>query len=181
MSGSFYIYAYIRSRDSVTAKAGTPYYIGKGHRIRAWAPHYNKPRDKSYIVVLENNLTEIGAFALERFYIRWWGRKDKNTGILNNRTDGGEGAAGLVVTEEMKKVRIQNLSKFNKEHLSDSLIERYKDPVARKKMSTALKEYYKINPKGKDSQLKIRCPHCNLEGGSHAMKRWHFDNCKKQF
>jgi hypothetical protein len=26
----FYIYAYIRSKDSITAEAGTPYYIGKG-------------------------------------------------------------------------------------------------------------------------------------------------------
>jgi len=26
----FYVYAYVRSKDSTTAKAGTPYYIGKG-------------------------------------------------------------------------------------------------------------------------------------------------------
>ena len=27
---------------------------------------------------------------------------------------------------------------------------------------------------------KVTCPHCNLEGGSSAMKRWHFDNCKEK-
>lgn len=25
---------------------------------------------------------------------------------------------------------------------------------------------------------KIQCPHCKLIGGSNAMKRWHFNNCK---
>jgi len=25
---------------------------------------------------------------------------------------------------------------------------------------------------------KVTCPHCNKEGGSNTMHRWHFDNCK---
>ena len=24
----------------------------------------------------------------------------------------------------------------------------------------------------------VKCPHCEKEGGLHAMKQWHFDNCK---
>jgi len=93
----FYVYAYIRSKDSKTAKAGTPYYIGKGSDKRAWCHFKNEatqpPDDTRYIVILETNLTDLGAKAIERRLIRWWGRKDKNTGILRNMTDGGDGAA----------------------------------------------------------------------------------------
>ena len=30
----------------------------------------------------------------------------------------------------------------------------------------------------KKTHSRITCPHCNKEGGSNNMKRWHFDNCK---
>lgn len=62
----FYVYAYIRSKDSKTAKAGTPYYIGKGSGKRAWAKHINvnKPHN-NFIIILESNLSELGAFAIE--------------------------------------------------------------------------------------------------------------------
>ena len=77
----FYIYAYIRSKNSATAPAGTPYYIGKGSGNRMFEKHkfVLTPKDKFYIVILENNLTEVGAFALERRLIAWWGRKDQRT------------------------------------------------------------------------------------------------------
>lgn len=97
----FYVYAYLRKSNL------TPYYIGKGYGTRAWVPHhFTIPRDCTKIVILESGLTDVGALAIERRMIHWYGRKDKNTGILNNRTDGGDGAAGAIghkMSEENKK------------------------------------------------------------------------------
>lgn len=101
-----YVYAYIRQTDSDTAPKGTPYYIGKGKGPRAFVKHSGHssvPRNKSDIVFLEVNLTDIGACAIERRMIRWYGRKDLRTGILHNRTDGGDGTSGRPLTEEHKQ------------------------------------------------------------------------------
>jgi hypothetical protein len=53
--------------------------------------------------MLETHLTELGALAIERRMIKWWGRKDLGTGILQNRTDGGDGCSGLKLSEETKR------------------------------------------------------------------------------
>jgi hypothetical protein len=106
----YYVYAYIRENTSIVAKAGTPYYIGKGSGRRAWVKDKDKkhgsvyrPKDFKNIVILENNLTDLGALALERRLIRWWGRVDLGTGILRNRSDGGTGPGGIIRSDKFKK------------------------------------------------------------------------------
>lgn len=88
----FYVYAYIRSVDDQYGLAGSPYYIGKGVGYRAYNKNHlvEVPTNKSNIVFLETKLTEIGALAIERRLIRWYGRVDLDNGILLNRSGGGD-------------------------------------------------------------------------------------------
>ena len=94
----YYTYAYLREDK-------TPYYIGKGKCNRVYNKHQkgiSVPKDKSRIIFLKQNLNEEEAFRHEIYMIDVFGRKDLGTGILRNKTNGGEGVSGWVPSEETK-------------------------------------------------------------------------------
>lgn len=104
----YYTYAYLREDR-------TPYYVGKGCRDRAYNVYSHRkngihvPLDKDRIIFLKRNLTEKEALRHETYMIHVLGRKDLKTGILRNKTNGGDGASGAVRTEAHKdRVRGQN-------------------------------------------------------------------------
>ena len=102
----YYVYAYLR-------KDSTPYYIGKGSGSRAWSKgskEVGKPTDPSKIIIVESNLTSVGAFAIERRLIRWYGRIDQKTGFLRNLTNGGDGGKGAQIGNKLSEETKRKIS-----------------------------------------------------------------------
>jgi len=98
---------------------GTPYYVGKGTKNRAWrrgSPPFER-------VLVQEFPTEQDALEAEIFLISYYGRKDLKTGQLINHTDGGEGVSGWERSVEWR------------ENQRQSMTGRTKSPEVRKKIS----------------------------------------------
>jgi hypothetical protein len=128
----FYTYAYLREDK-------TPYYIGKGtgDRIYSTNRRNNPPKDKSRIIFLKQNLTEEEAFRHEIYMIAVFGRKDLETGILRNKTYGGDGISGYVFSEETKK-------KLSEAHKGKTHSEESKRKMSEVNKGKTLSEEHKI-------------------------------------
>ncbi len=107
----FYVYGFLRSKDSRHGKKATLYYIGKGNGNRAFSCQRRgapRPKDPSHIVFIQEGLTEAEALSLERYCIALYGRVNTGTGILRNLTDGGDGVTGIVFSKESRELMRRN-------------------------------------------------------------------------
>jgi hypothetical protein len=165
----YYVYAYLRKSDL------TPYYIGKGKGHRAWAKDHNVcvPDNNSRIIIVESNLTDIGACAIERKLIEWYGRKDLGTGILRNLTDGGNGTAGRIQTQQTRNLISRANSRRiwseeSKQKLRDHNRGIKQSPESNAKRSQALKGR-------KVSLTYVSCACCKKTTILTNFIRWHKD------
>lgn len=102
----YYVYVWLRANDSEIAPKYTPYYVGKGSGKRAFEKYGRTvpaPRDSNCVAFVEEGLTEERAFELESYSIKLYGWVDTGTGILRNRTDGGDGPSGMIMSEETRR------------------------------------------------------------------------------
>ena len=107
MEKTYYTYAYLREDR-------TPYYVGKGRGTRAYRRDrvgVKPPNNKDRILILKKDITEEEAFKHEIYMIAVFGRKDLGTGILHNRTGGGEGSSN--VNEEIRRLYSSKMKKLN--------------------------------------------------------------------
>ena len=105
MSGKYYVYVHTRN------DTGKVFYVGKGQGKRAWSSDSRNPHWKSIVkkagghtvnIVFRSDV-EQEAFDEEMRLILKHGRIDLGTGILCNKTDGGEGTSGAVCSPETRE------------------------------------------------------------------------------
>lgn len=163
----YYVYAYIRLEND------TPYYIGKGTGNRAYQKtnrSVSVPSNKNKIKFYITNVTEEDALNFEIAYIKLFGRKDKGTGILLNKTDGGKYLPDNIsqkhdVSNKGKKYKRKEKhhSEDHKRKISEAMRGKAKTQTAKLAMSKA-----KL---GKQVPLEIRLKISNsLRGNKNALK-----------
>ena len=76
-------------------------YNKTNHRSKYWKNIINKHDYK--IEILFNNLTWKEACQIEKYLIKYYGRRDLKTGNLVNLTDGGDGCVGRIFSKETRE------------------------------------------------------------------------------
>ena len=152
-NGKYYLYRHIRlDKNEIfyigiggkEAKKGGYYRANRvSNRNKIWNDIYNGCGKNIQVdIVLESNNWEF-IKEKEKEFIAMYGRKNNNTGVLSNLTDGGDGAVGLVYTEERRKKQSDALknSPFNLK--GKKLPNWWKEKIRQTKFGTANPQYGK--------------------------------------
>jgi len=176
----FYTYAYLREDR-------TPYYIGKGTGRRIYSTNrkgLKPPKDKSRIILLKQNLPEEEAFKHEIYMIVVFGRIDLGTGILHNKTDGGEGTSnpsketklrivqsrfGYTHSEKTKrKISEVNKGRIHLEETKEKISTAKKGKILSKEHKAKLSEVNKGKTHSEETRRKMSE---YLKGKTHSEER----------
>ena len=132
----YYVYIYLHPD-------GTPYYVGKGCGDR-WCAKVGHPDNippLSRVWFPVKDTTEEWALYCEMEYIDLYGRLDDGTGILENRTDGGENPP-KATTESGKKAAI-SIKKYYEDNPDKRLETNKNISIAKKKKAHITRECMK--------------------------------------
>ena len=162
---------------------------------------YGKASHKFEVIhKLEETVTQEDLNYWETFY--WQKCKDEGINVLNVREPGSNGKMseeskrkmseakkGKTHSEETKRKmsetqKGENSHNYDKKHSEEtkrkiSEANRGNKNTLGHKLSEEHKRKVSEAQKGKPHP-KLTCPHCNKEGGSSNMTRYHFSNCKQK-
>jgi hypothetical protein len=162
-----YVYKHIRKDTNEVFYVG----IGKNKKRKdskhSRSDHWHSIIKKTeyYSEVIEDDLSWECACEREIFWIKFYGRKDLNEGKLVNKTNGGEGIVGRVLSDNEKE-RLQNLRKGSK--TSDEHKEKLRIAQQGRKYSDESKKKMSDSAKGKQKTKEHKE---NLSKSGKGVKR----------
>jgi hypothetical protein len=162
-----YIYKHIRKDTNKV------FYVGIGKNKNRKNSKYSRnehwhsitKKTNFYSEIIEDNLTWDLACEREIFWIKFYGRADLNEGNLVNKTNGGEGVVGRIMSEEQKE-KLRNIRKGKK--TSDETKEKLRIKQQGRKYNEESKKKMSESSKGKpksDNHKK------NISKGGKGIKR----------
>ena len=136
---------------------------------------FHKIDDSSHYVRSDSFVEQMRQLALNRW---------KDGSVIGMRGKSHSGVSNEIRNKTRKDNNSAKHTQETKDKISVANKGKVHSNISKEKMSLAkkgkkLSEDHRIAlKKAKGLQMIIVCPHCNQQGGN-AMKRWHFDNCKK--
>jgi len=134
----YYVYSHRKEN-------GDLFYIGMGSGKRAYkkdtrSSFWKKTFNKYGLIVniLFSELTKKEAYQIEEYLVRYYGRRNLNTGILVNLTNGGEGDCGYKPTIETLKLKSKILK--GKKQSEESNIKRSITLISNRNISKKCKK-----------------------------------------